>query len=1073
MPVPPRLFDNNIYFDIPLQLEANPTLYGVIDVMPEVDFVLSEPRSLFYPTVMSSDLLRACFYYNSENGITKAYITENSEILAALAASVNQVIFCDLFNLIYSRFSDNENNPAMYPNAIVGGVPEQGGFGSQVIQYLSSAMFTNPAASGPIANIREVIDYLMQGAAVSVVVPAVIDVNNPDPDTNVITPATTTKVRRTLGQQFVTFIQSKTEPDGTNDFVHNLFEQILAVFPERFDLTDNSLEGVYISLPFNDTDRINFDIVLNGSLSLHLTATTTNPCSQVNYAQPSLLRMFPKSSTDPSWTHIINYDTSSRSSLTLIPKTFRANLCLSGDQDISKIHSLYATKILLANANRNLSLTYTLSEVSQTVATKDIYSTTVPTTEQIRDRKFTMSSIFATIMATATKLTAVSGNNAFAIGTKSTMDLLEIFVNLLQDLHKITLLFRDLAQYDFDQADTSYYSNDVGPSAVNTCSRITSANFAAGNSVLNMSLINESIRIAMKSLSHLIGSAFHNDTTKLSIDKRIRHSLIESLPAIFSITNVIKVLCNPLETYLKIDYLILRNTYSVLDDIFLATSQQFQGYGPSLLNVMSLIDISIMSLYMVTNRPIEPTSASAIQYIKHPNMFQIADLSKTVVDTLDRVDVVNKTSTFIPDLCDSLSSMINLMVATISPTQFDLPTYIRSFNDPLDRTYLTTIFNHGGVINTSNKLVFTKLVQSGGVVTYLDEFSYDLINNLPMTTDLTSTGQPGIFADYAQAQSAKSLIMADPSIPQINDVNASTGLNNYLGYSKSKSIMGGVNNGTYVKASIAHIAAQADALAAQNALDAAQIALTSAQAADAAAQDAAQIALALSNSRALTTFELLREAQRLIEIRASDAEQAKGQTAYLTAKAASDEAATSLIAANTAERNTTKDLLKAQHDYNAILSNYQAQQAILYTAYEHELLCKRNKLYAQNTLVKSTSESVITAWRALKEALGASTPDSVLIDSATATINASLMAAKAAVSAAIVADNEQLIKDATNAIELPKNISQLEHDERVSEALNQIADDIAKTPIVIDQGSINILSDAISDTSSMGVGGKK
>jgi hypothetical protein len=1049
MSAPLPLLEKNIYFDIPLQLEAIPTVYGVIDVMPEVDFILSEPYTLLYPTIMSSDLLKCSFYYNSENGITKGYITENPEILTALAASVNQIIYCDLFNLVYSRYSDNENNPAMYPNAIIGGVPEQSGFGSQYIQYLSTSFFTNPQSSAPISNIHEVISHMMRGIMVSVTTPAVIDLNTG----LTVAQATTTQVLRTLGQQFVSYIQSKTELDGTNPFVHHLFEQILAPFPERFNLTDNSLEGVFISLPFEETDRINFDIVVNGTLSLHLKATTTNPCTQVNYAPPSLMRMFSKASTNPSWADIVNYDTSSRSSLTLIPKTFRANLCLSGDQDISKIHSLYATQILLANANRNLSLL--------TVQTKDIYRVGGLTPDQSRDRKRVMTSIFATVMATAHRLTSIIGNNTVSIGAKDTSELLRIFIDLLQDLVKIMALFGELSQYDFDLSDTSYYSNDIGPGAVNTCARITSAQFSAGSAILQMPLINKSIGIAMKSLAHLIGNAFNSDLTNLPIDDRIRNSFLDSFPGVIAIVNVIKTLCNPLATYLNIDFQILENVYSVFDDIFIATSQKFTGYGDSLLNAMALIDISIMSLYMTTNRPIEITVSSAFQHIKHPNMTQIADLATIVVDTLAQVDVVAKTSTFISDLCNSLSAMTTLTIACLTPTQFNLETYIRSFNDPYDRTLLTAIFNFGGVIDATNKLVFTKMVVAKAV-TYLDDESYDLINQPIMTTDLTRVGQPGIFADSLKAATAIAAIAASTTIPQINGVNAYTGLNNHAGYSKSKSIMGGVNGAPAVAAAIATIAAQAGLAAAQAALAAAQAVLTAAIALDASTRVAAALALTLANSTALTTYWHLTEVQRLIEILAPAAQQAQAQTDYTAAKAVSDPANIALIAANAADESARVDLLKAQIKFDAILSNYQAQQAALFSAYETELLCKKNKIKAQNAFVKAAAQDVIVKWAALDNALKATPQIAVDVDAATIALNTSLLAARGQVNTAITADNAQLVKDANNAVELVKDNAQLALDQAVLSALIALIADMTATPLVAVQASVDSLSAAKS-----------
>ena len=70
------------------------------------------------------------------------------------------------------------------------------------IQYLSTSFFTNPQSSAPISNIHEVISHMMRGIMVSVTTPAVIDLNTG----LTVAPATTTQVLRTLGQQFVSYI---------------------------------------------------------------------------------------------------------------------------------------------------------------------------------------------------------------------------------------------------------------------------------------------------------------------------------------------------------------------------------------------------------------------------------------------------------------------------------------------------------------------------------------------------------------------------------------------------------------------------------------------------------------------------------------------------------------------------------------------------------------------------------------------------------------------------------------------------------------------------------------------------
>ena len=342
------------------------------------------------------------------------------------------------------------------------------------------------------------------------------------------------------------------------------------------------------------------------------------------------------------------------------------------------------------------------------------------------------------------------------------------------------------------------------------------------------------------------------------------------------------------------------------------------------------------------------------------------------------------------------------------------------------------------------------------------EDAYDLINNPILTTDLTLIGQPAIFADPVVALAAKALITSSTTIPPINGANASTGLNNGAGYLKSKSIMGGVNNGPYVKAAIATIAAQASAASAQTALTAAQTVLTAAIALDAATRVAAALALTLADSTALTTHELLLDVQRLIEILAPAAQQAQAQTDYIAAKALSDHANAALITANAADEIARVNLLKAQNKFDAILSNYQAQQAALFSAYETELLCKKNKIKAQNAFVKAAAQDVIVKWAALDIALKATPQIAVDVDAATNALNTSLLAARGQVNIAIIADNAQLVKDANNAVETVKGNAQLVLDQSTLSALIALIADMTAIPLVAVQASVDSLSAAKS-----------
>lgn len=1082
LPVLPPLLENNFYFDIPLQLEAIPTLYGVVDIMPDVDFILSETYVPdFNSTIMSCDLLKCCLYYNSENNVTKCYFTSDISLQNTLAASIDQIIYCDLFKLIYSKTSKNENNPAMYPNSDI--APQFSSFSLQYIQYLSSSFFTNPETAGPFANIDKVIRHMMEGYNVTVNIPAVIDLNNPDPLTNIITPASVQNIKKSLGRQFVDYIKLQTSDEGTNTFVFNIFEQILAAFPERYDLTDNSLEGVLVSLPFKMTDRINFDVIVNGSLTLHLTAPTANSCHKVNYAQPSLLRMFPSTSTDPSWTQTVDYAQSSRSSLTLIPKTFRVNLCLSAGQDISQIPSLYSTKILLENVNQTFNPT-----IAQTsVVTANIYSSV--SLPSYTDRKHVMNKIYAEVMQTSKLVIAIKANSLYSVGATTTYVIVDLFIQILQNLNAIVECFSDLRQDDFSDPNTHYYSNQVGGTPVNTCASLTSVDFADTNkAVLNYNLIIGSIKIAMKSLAYNIGQAF-NTNSNLDVNVRIRNGLSELVPFTIAIMGSLKTLCNPIPTFTIIDTFILANIQNPSEPILPATAPPlFPGYSYSLLNLMRPLEVSIMSMYEVLKRPIQLSGIdqSIATDKQYPSMYKIANYTNIVAATLKKIDIFMNAPDFISDLCVALSSMVKLAIICATPTQFDIMPFINSFIDPIDQDYLTTALNYGSVINASGNLQFTEYCQTGNVVTLLDGTWYDLINGFSglSTTELISNF--AIFADQAAATAALATVAG---LTQLNGVNAATALNNAAGSDKSLNIMGGINNISSINGKQTLAEQEALQLSLSNKLTAAQAVLLSAQAALLTSKNVAAQALVLADSTVLATAQALIVAQALVELteQARDANtvaalaaaaallasqadpsllgayttaqalvvssqvswnaaslaQNTAQTAYITALGISDANAAALVAANLLQDAATNTVILNQSVVNGIQSNLNVVQLARNNAYQAELICKQNRIAIQNAAISNDVIAVINAYDAVVAATGQQA-----IDAANTTLNAALLTAKDAATLAVQVDQAQIVTDVANVLALAADNAQLTNDQAVLTAINLITAHQAATPIV-------------------------
>jgi hypothetical protein len=731
----------------------------------------------------------------------------------------------------------------------------------------------------------------------------------------------------------------------------------------------------------------------------------------------------------------------------LIPRTFRINLCLSDEQDISRIPSLHSTNILLQQV-----LATNFSLPTTPAYTQTIYGSSLPSFSALKNRQHVMNSIFAKAMKILKRSMAIKNNDEYSIGVNTTLSVLDVFTDLLQILNDIVTALSELSQFDFNQLDTNYYSNSSGPSAVNTAAQINQGQFGDTTVVeLKVNLINDPIKIAMKSLAYHIAQAYQSDSTNLSVDKHIRNSLNQLFPFAVSIMNSMKVLCNPLLAYNNIDTFIISDLDSPSEALVNITESTFDGYGPSLLNLMAPLELTIISLYRLIKRPVLTSPPSVFEHKRYPSMHKIGDYSRTVVATLNKIDIVAAPGTFIKDLCVGLSSMIELAIVSITPTQFDVSRFITSFIDETDQSYLTTAFNLGAVISNNN-LVFTQYCVANNVI-LLDSNWYDLINNLPSlnTTDLTTTGpnsQPLIFASAANAADALISIGLNLTISQINNLIASTQLNNNLGYRKSLAVMGGINNIQAISEIQEMVSAAANSLQLANILAAAQTNLTTAQTNFDTARAAVDQAVILANSTVLATAQALTDAQLLVEADPTNTVAIDAaHTVYHAAEAVSNAASADLALKNADLDAKRKLLLEKKSIVNALLANSQMAELAIKNAYNADILCNANRLITQNA-------SIVAAWTPIVQAQAnlAAAQGQPAIDAAQAVLNALLATLVTAATSAVAADNAQILIDVGNVAALAADNAQLALDQSVLTAANKLVADYvapAAAPAVI------------------------
>jgi hypothetical protein len=1032
MPALPQSTPKSIYFPVELSLDATVVLNPIDDVPGEADFILNERYNSSYDgSTLPDQLLRCAFLYNSEQGITKAYLTDNKLILIALASCINKMIFSDLYKLVFSKYSTNENDPALYPNAIPSGVPSIGSIARNYNQYLASVFFTNPLTQAPFGNINDTYRQFSIGYPVTVNTPAVYDVLGA-----LVTPASTAIVMQSLGEQFVGQIKMQTLSDGTNPFVMNLLQQLIAEFSGRFSLPDSYLEGGKLSLPFQEADLISFNINIGGALTTTVTPSN-NPCSATNFMPVSLTKLFPSTSTDPCWTDFVDYSSSSRSSLTLKSKIFNMNLSLSGQQDLGRIPHLYATSILLTNANASF--------VLGSSQTQDLYGTVSLSIAQSKERKMAINNIFSESVKIARKILVISttGPNIIAIGPATTLAILNTITDVLQNFNMILTVFGGIGQNDFVALpDTYRYSNATGSGAVDTCATIPSPSNTWSTASLNLALINTAINGALVTLSDIIAGSFNTD---LDADNRIGNVNKMLLLLMIQILEPLKAFSNPIPTYLTIDTFILANIQSPLEPPLPTAPGAVPEFGPSLLNCMWILELNIRLLHTLTSRNIPAISNSnpAMSADLFPSMYNIASRSESVVTCLVAIDIIATPTTFIKNTCNALSAMTMLAIECISLYPSSLSSFTNSFIDPIDKTLLNTILVRSAVIDATNKLVFTQYVNKPTQgVTILNSAKYDVINKAVNTTDITSTS--GIFADQAPAAAALAIINA--ILPNFNGVSAVTELNNAPTIDKTSIVLAGINSAAAAATQLASDIIMAALLVSKLATALAN--LTTAKSLDDAAQVKLDNAVALVNSAKLTEL-------RLLEV-ARESGSTADNNAYHSAQQISSNASAALDIAHDEELVTDIDLLAAQTVYDGLLSTSLAVQAAINNALESQLLCKRNTIITQNASVKTTSKAVIDTWGILKPALAAVPFDQTAVDSAKLVMNAAVVAAKAAVDDAIAADQAQILLDTGNPVELTIDNNQLVLDQGIFNPLVEIINKMASSQLNSNQLDLDV-----------------
>jgi hypothetical protein len=326
-----------IYFAVLLHAKTTARVNAIEHLVTAYDFSLDDSNCLYH--VIDAEILQKCLLYASTGLNTEFKIDQqHTDELANAINLINRIGSLELdvndpeHNSL-QRYNNPDNPsdlsyPGVSPTTTPIITPDRSTLALNFVSYLASLAFYNPQAHGPFSNILTISNDFIQGIQT--------DSNN----------------YTTLGAQLV----EQLDP-GCNDgdVLRTIFDQLIAIDPDRFNVSDN-LENGFQPFPFKNGDCLKFDVVINSVLSTpseptplnahNLNAVFRNLSAANLFKNNKNLILTPALNGAPAIVNHLYVDSLSNNDLIMKPKIFRVKLLLQSRQSLVNLPSVAATYYL-------------------------------------------------------------------------------------------------------------------------------------------------------------------------------------------------------------------------------------------------------------------------------------------------------------------------------------------------------------------------------------------------------------------------------------------------------------------------------------------------------------------------------------------------------------------------------------------------------------------------------------------------------------------------------------------------------------------------------------------------------
>ena len=726
--IPARRILLNFPLDLALAADAKLFPDTQVDLLGDYNLVEISHDDFYNSCIISRDVLQAAFFYESENDQTHFRFTNNPVIKNAFVSSINNCLSYNTLQLYDHVNSCPTQYPAprlqaKYPGANrVANIPTVCHLPDQYIQLFATLLFNNPQTLGPFSNLQDIIKQMQYGwkgntssAGAGLHQPGLAAPNSSS----------------TLGDQAYNYIYNMVDINNECSFTRNIYQQILADAPERFDQTD-TLNNKCLAVPFRDGDVMAMDVRMYGTLS-------------VDESQGVLIKkiidMFPSGSAHISNYFIYSEDPTKGNILEIKPFTYRIRLIVGDPQNISTDPILYANGVMNSLFNSStppIADAYSSITSSQSLRlealTDTVYNTsTSPAQKEINMEA--MNSLHSQVLKLAKELKQINPASP-SLPQRDTIKI--ITTNLLDCLSNCLVLF------------TTMNAEEI----------VSPLTYNAQTSVINIVGISKCLNVCSAQLSNLLGIVYNPIMLTQDMYSFALKQIALIVAALIDIAKFVSNPINKTDNQATLAYafsanLAVANANAKITD-FVNTpylpihpithlpseSQRIPLIKISdlLINggVLETICYMFISLADSYNSTYDYTNNRSLTEIRrnYPEPNSVIGFVRACFNNIMSVDLISSPTTFMPKLFNSVISICDLIDILMKPNYFDLKGYCLNYIDDIDRGDILEALTYGAsIVNNTIKYSYTYTKgQNSSTLVYGYNTILDAINNWPLAT---------------------------------------------------------------------------------------------------------------------------------------------------------------------------------------------------------------------------------------------------------------------------------------------------------------------------------------------------